>query len=39
MRIAVIDDGIEPSLCPGLQLEYDLCVTEDGRVVECWTAN
>ena len=34
MRIAVIDDGIEPSLCPSLQLEYDLCVKEDGRVVE-----
>lgn len=33
MRIAVIDDGIEPSLCPNLSPEYDFCVKEDGRVV------
>lgn len=33
MRIAVIDDGIEPSLCPNLLPEYDFCVKEDGRVV------
>lgn len=32
MRIALIDDGIEPALCPGLLPEYDLCVYEDGRV-------
>ncbi len=32
MRIALIDDGIEPALCPGLLPEYDLCVKEDGSV-------
>lgn len=34
MRIAVIDGGIEPALCPNLLPEFDLCVQEDGRVVK-----
>lgn len=34
MRIALIDDGIEPTFCPGLLQEYDLCVLEDGRIVK-----
>lgn len=34
MRIAVIDGGIEPGLCPNLLPEFDLCVQEDGRVVK-----
>lgn len=34
MRIAVIDGGIEPVLCPNLLSEFDLYVQEDGRVIK-----
>lgn len=34
MRIALIDDGIEPSLCPNLLPGYDLYVKEDGSVAK-----
>lgn len=34
MRIALIDDGIKPDLCPNLLPEYDLCVQENGKVMK-----